>query len=83
MFMNRHDVRNPQPQEPAEQDSVAAIPRGTLKPADPVTVQGGQVVRYQPEFDGATPSSTVGSLQFRFGQRSPAAAKIDPITGRR
>ena len=81
MFMNRHDVRNPQPQEPAEQDSVAAIPRGTLKPADPVTVQGGQVVRYQPEFDGATPSSTVGSLQFRFGQRSPAAAKIDPITG--
>ncbi|MEI6538478.1 MAG: hypothetical protein WCO86_02990, partial [Planctomycetota bacterium] len=41
MFMNRHDVRNPQLQEPAEQDSVAVIPRGTLKPADPVTVQGG------------------------------------------
>ena len=60
---------------------VVVIPIAKLKPADPVTVRGGQVVKYQPELDGAAPSSSVGSLQFRFGTGAPAAAKIDPATG--
>jgi len=57
------------------------VPVAKLKQADSVTVRGGQVVTYQPEFDGAAPNSTVGSLQFRFGPGAPAAAKIDPATG--
>lgn len=69
MFVNRGSVPD------------VVIPVAKLKPADPATVRGGQVVRYQPEFDGAGPNSTVGSLQFRFGTGSPAAAKIDPSTG--
>ena len=45
-------------------------------------VRGGQVVSYQPEFEGDAPdSSTVGSLQFRLGTGAPAAARIHPATG--
>ncbi len=59
----------------------AMIPVAKLKDPDPVSVRGGQVAKYQPEFDGAVPSSSVGSLQFRFGTGAPAAAKIDPVSG--
>ncbi len=82
MFVNRNHV--PDTTTNAAEvgpDPGVVIPTAKLKDADPVTVRGGQVVKYQPEFDGAVPSSTVGSLQFRLGKGSPAAAKIDPATG--
>ena len=84
MFVNRKNGPDAPPRtDPSDvvQNSGAAIPVAKLKPADPVTVRGGQVVNYQPEFDGFAPSSTVGRLQFRFGSGAPAAAKIDPVSG--
>ena len=84
MFMNRNnalDVPKNADASDVVKDSGAVIPVASLKFADPVTLRGGQVVKYQPEFDGAAPHSAVGSLQFRFGKGSPAAAKIDPATG--
>ena len=84
VFVNRNkgsDVPSIFDASEGSQKSGAGIPVAKLKPADPVTVRGGQVVKYQPEFEGAVPISTVGSLQFRFGKGSPAAAKIEPATG--
>ena len=84
MFVNRNNAPDIPPIADASEDSQKSdtvIPIAKLKPADPVTVRGRQVVKYQPEFDGAVPISTVGSLQFRLGNGSPGAAKIDPSTG--
>ena len=84
MFVNRNTVPDASSGTGVSklvQPPDAMIPAAKLKDPDPVTVRGGQVANYQPEFDGAVPSSPVGSLQFRFGTGAPAAAKIDPVTG--
>ena len=84
LFLNRNTELNAPSNRGASKsarDLGVLIPAAKLKQADSVTVVVGQVATYQPEFEGAVPNSTDGSLQFRFGPGAPAAAKIDPATG--
>lgn len=85
LVLNRDGVPNHEIQQDSDvagKKTTVNIPIAKLKSADSVTVPGGQVVKIQPEFDGAVPSNPLhGSLAFRLGSGAPAAATIDPISG--
>lgn len=80
-IVNRDSNGGTTKNQPPNKSSID-LPVATLVPAAPVTVQVGQVLKYQPEFDGAEPPSPQsGTLKFQFGKGAPAAASIDSVTG--